>query len=52
MLKYLLAQKTVTTLDYVQMITRVSDLECKELFAKRWWPEVECNMQFMEIPER
>ena len=52
MLKYLLAQKTVTTLDYVQMITRVSDLKCTELFAKRWWPEVDCNMQFMEIPER
>lgn len=43
-LKHLITQKTVTTVDYVQMITRVSDLKCTELFVKKWWPDVESNM--------
>jgi len=52
MLKYLILQKIVTTVDYVQMITRVSELECTGNYAKKWWPEVDCSMQFMELPIR
>ena len=43
-LKNLMNQKAVTTVDFVQMITRVSDLNCTELFVKKWWPDVESNM--------
>ncbi len=51
-LKNFIQQKLVASVDFVQLISRVSDLDCTQPFVKKWWPDVESQMSFVQISDK